>query len=172
MGRVTLSGSLNLAVLYTVFGVILGLLYALARRFLPRRGRIAVWAGVTGALGGAAFVHTSGIDYLVLDPLWLAIAFFVALPTLAGLCVAWLVERIEARGSAFGRRHLVGGLASLLLVGPAIVGGLLILLGRRPALRRLTDAGPVRVLALLIVAAMTVAGAASVIDEGRVILSR
>ncbi len=100
IGRVTFSGSLKLAVGYTVFGVVLGLLYALARRFLPRRGRIAAWAGVTGAIGGGSFCHSSSIDYLVLDPLWLAIVFFVALPALAGLCVAWLVERIEARGSA------------------------------------------------------------------------
>ena len=172
MGRVTLSGSLNLAFVCTVIGVLLGLLYALARRFLPRRGRVAAWVAVTGALGGAAFVHQDGVDYLVLDPLWLAIVFFVALPALAGLCVALLVERIEARGSTFGRGHLVGGLASLLLVGPAIVGALLLLLGRLPTLRRLADARAVRVVALLVVAALTVAGAVDVLDEGRVILSR
>src|SRR3954471_13473251 len=90
IGRFPLMGSLNLAFVYTVFGIVLGLLYALARRFLPRRGRVVAWAAVTGALGGGAFVHSDGIDYLVLDPLWLAIAFFVALPALAGLCVAWL----------------------------------------------------------------------------------
>ena len=81
-------------------GIILGLLYALARRFLPQRGRLAAFAAVTAALGGATFVHADGIDYALLDPLWLAIAFFVALPALAGLSVAWLVERLEARGSA------------------------------------------------------------------------
>ena len=136
----------------------------------PRPGRRL--AGVTGAIGGGSFVHSGGVDYLILDPLWLAIAFFVALPALAGLCVAWLVERIEARDSAFGRGHLVGGLASLVLVVPAIVGGLLLVLGRQPTLRRLADARPVRVLALLIVAALTVVGFADVVDEGRVILSR
>ena len=172
IGRFTLSGSLKLAFVYTVFGIILGLLYALARRFLPRRGRVVAWAAVTGALGGATFVHSDGIDYLVLDPLWLAIAFFVALPAIAGLSVAWLVERIESRGSAFGRGHLLGGLASLVLVLPAIVGGVLLVLGRLPTLRRLADARAVHVLALLIVAALTVIGLADVVDEGRVILSR
>ena len=110
MGRVTLGGSLNLALGYTAGGVLLGLLYALARRFLPRRGRIIAFAAVTAALGGATFVHADGIDYAVLDPLWLAVAFFVALPALAGLSVAWLVERLEARGAPFGRRHAVAGL--------------------------------------------------------------
>ncbi len=82
-------------------GIILGLLYALARRFLPQRGRLSAFAAVTAALGGATFVHADGIDYALLDPLWLAIAFFVALPALAGLSVAWLVERLEARGAPF-----------------------------------------------------------------------
>ena len=172
IGRVTLGGSLQLAATYTVGGVLLGLLYALARRFLPRRGRILAWAAVTAALGGATFVHADGIDYALLDPLWLAVAFFVALPALAGLSVAWLVERIEARGAAFGRGHAVGGMASMLLVGPAVVGALLIAVGRSPALRRLADAPLVRLLALAIVVALTVAGAADIIGDSRVILAR
>ena len=172
VGRVTLGGSLNLALVYTVGGIILGLLYALARRFLPQRGRLAAFAAVTAALGGATFVHADGIDYALLDPLWLAIAFFVALPALAGLSVAWLVERLEARGTPFRRRHAVGGLASLLLVGPAIVGGLLIALGRFPSLRRLADAPWVQLLALAIVVVLTVAGTVSLIGDSRVILAR
>jgi hypothetical protein len=172
VGRVTLTGSLNLAAIYTVFGVVLGLMYSLARRFLPRRGRILAWSAVTAALGGAAFVQADGIDFAVLDPSWLAISFFIALPALAGLGVAWLVERVEARDAAFGRGHAVGGLASLLLVGPAVVGALLIALGRRPVLRRLADAPQVRLLALAIVAVLTVAGAAQIIGESRVILAR
>ncbi len=172
VGRMTLGGSLGLALGYTGLGVVLGLLYALARRFLPRRGRIIAWSAVTAALGGATFVHADGIDYLVLEPLWLAIAFFVGLPALAGLSVAWLVERIEARGAAFSRRHAVAGLGSLLLVVPAIVGALLLALGRLPALRRLADAPWVRLLALAVVVVVTVAGAVSLIDESRVILAR
>ncbi len=172
MGRVTLSGSLNLAFVYTVGGVILGLLYALARRFLPRRGRLVAFAAVTAALGGATFVHADGIDYALLDPLWLAIALFVTLPALAGLSVAWLVERLEAREAPFGRRHAVAGLASLLLVGPVIVGGALIALGRLPSLRRLADAPWVRLLALGLVVVLTVAGTLSLIDDSRVILAR
>jgi hypothetical protein len=172
MGRVTLAGSLSLAAGYTVIGVVLGLLYALARRFLPRRGRIAAWSAVTAALGGASFVHAEGVDYLLLDPLWLAVAFFVALPALAGLGVAWLVERIEARQAAFGRGHAVGGVASLLLVGPAVVGAVLLMLGRHPTLRRLADSTPIRLLALAVVAALTVGGAAEIVHDSRIILAR
>jgi hypothetical protein len=172
VGRVTLGGSLNLAFVYTVGGVILGLLYALARRFLPQRGRLLAFSAVTAALGGATFVHADGIDYALLDPLWLAVAFFVALPALAGLSVAWLVERLEARGAPFSRRHAVAGLASLLLVFPAIVGGLLIALGRLPSLRRLADTPWVQALALGIVVVLTVAGMLSLIDDSRVILAR
>ncbi len=172
MGRVTLVGSLKLAGVYTAGGVLLGLGYALARRFLPARGRLVAWSAATAALGGGTFVHADGIDYALLSPLWLAVALFVALPALAGLAVAWLVERSEARQAAFHRGHLVGGLASLLLVGPAIVGAVLLALGRRPALRRLADAGAVRLLALGIVVLLTVVGAVDVIAESRVILSR
>ncbi len=172
IGRTTLSGTLSLAGAYTVAGVVLGLLYALARRFLPRRGRIAAWSAVTAALGGAAFVHSDGVDFFVLDPLWLAITFFVALPALAGLAVAWLVERIEARGSAFGRRHAVGGLLPVVLVVPVVFGALLVAVGRVPALRRLADAPAIRVLALVIVVVLTVAGAAQVVGESRIILAR
>lgn len=172
VGRVTLGGSLNLALVSTVGGVLLGLAYALARQFLPRPGRLLAFAAVTAALGGATFVHADGIDYALLDPLWLAIAFFVALPALAGLSVAWLLERLEAREAPFGRRHAVAGLASLLLIGPAIVGGALIALGRLPSLRRLADAPWLRVLALAIVVVLTVAGSLSLIDDSRVILAR
>jgi hypothetical protein len=173
IGRVTLAGTLNLMLAYSLAGLALGLLYAVARRFLPRRGRVAAWTAVSAAVGGSIFVHSDGVDYLLLDPLWLAVAFFVLLPALAGLGVALAVERLEASGG-LARWHVVAaGIGTVALFAvPAAVAAVLLALGRVPVVRRLADSMAVRALALLVVAAMVVVAGAELVAESRVILSR
>jgi len=173
IGRVTLAGTLNLMFAYSLAGTALGLVYAAARTFLPRRGRVAAWTAVCAAVGGSIFVHADGVDYLLLEPLWLAVAFFVALPGLAGLGTALVVERLETSGGA-ARWHLVAAAVGTVALAaiPAAVAAALLVLGRVPVLRRLPDSRPVRTLAVVVVLVAVVVTGADLVAETRVILSR
>jgi hypothetical protein len=96
VGQFTLSGSLFLAVSLAVgTGLVIGPVYLVTRRALPssRRGRVAGFALLTGAVGGALFVHDHpSFDYSILAPAWLAVAIFVLVPALAGAVTALLTE--------------------------------------------------------------------------------
>ena len=63
-----------------------------ATRF-RQRARAALWSLFAAGVGGSQFVHADGVDFTLLDPQWLAVAAFVALPGLAALVVVVLVER-------------------------------------------------------------------------------
>jgi len=173
IGRFTLLGTLNLLFAYSLAGIALGLVYAVVRRFLPRRGRVLAFTALSAAVGGSIFVHADGVDYLLLDPLWLAVAFFVALPALAGLGVAVAVERLEASDRLRRWQMAAAGIGTVALFAvPAAVAAALLVLGRVPGLRRLADARVVRVAALLVAVAVVVAAGADLVAESRVILSR
>jgi len=110
---------------------------------------------------------------MVVDPLWLAVAFFVALPALAGLGVAVAVERLEASDRLRRWQMAAAGIGTVALFAvPAAVAAALLVLGRVPGLRRLADARVVRVAALLVAVAVVVAAGADLVAESRVILSR
>lgn len=102
IGRVTLAGSLFLVVLTGLLGVAFGVLYAIVRLGLPAPVRIPAAVLVGGALGGNSFLDPDGIDLLVLDPTWFAVASFIALPALAAACIAIAIER-GARGRRWPR---------------------------------------------------------------------
>jgi hypothetical protein len=76
----------------TVLGAALGGAYVGARRWLPRGHRPLVTAVTVGAIGGAAIIEPGGVDFTLLDPLWLAVTLFVALPAAFGAALAWGVE--------------------------------------------------------------------------------
>lgn len=128
------SGATVFLLLFTgVLGVIGAMAYFAIRAWIPAGSR-AVWAGVFGAaVGGAGVVHPDGIDFVVLQPLWLAVALFVALPALYGVAMSVLVERglrraDEGRG---GRLWFLGllPLIALGLLGPPGIVLLLLLAG-------------------------------------------
>ena len=62
--------------------------------------RARTWAvGATAAaLGGAVLVHTDGIDFHVLEPLWLTVGLFVMIPGLWGLTMGPLTTRLLLSG--------------------------------------------------------------------------
>lgn len=98
VGAFSLSGSVTLAIALTVFSALLvGPAYLLARRILPsrRRDRIACFALLTGLVGGALFVHDHpSFDYTILQPTWLAVSLFVAVPAGVGALTAFLTELV------------------------------------------------------------------------------
>ena len=93
IGRFSLADTLGLVGGLAAIGAANGALYAVLRGALPPRFRVLLWSLFGAAVGGSQFVHADGVDFTFLGPLWFAVAAFVALPGLAALCVALLVER-------------------------------------------------------------------------------
>jgi hypothetical protein len=90
---------------------------------------VAVGAGIASAAYFGAFIVTpQGVDFNLLEPLWLAIALFVALPGLWGLTVVVLSEKLLQAGVLYptlptriGDRRF-GGLGWLAIFGFTIFG--------------------------------------------------
>lgn len=137
IGRIS-SDSIFLIGATTLIGTILAFGYLLVRRWLPEGRRPLQAAVFFGLIGGAAVIKPDGVDFTFLDPLWLAIALFVALPAAYGWYMAWIVERLIDRPGHL-RKARVAGIIGFVVVGffgllgaiVAVVGFALVLIGRR-----------------------------------------
>jgi len=127
-----LSGATMFLVLLTaIAGAVGGVAYLAVRAWLPERARPWLFGTLTGVVGGALVIRPDGIDFTLLEPLWLAVVMFVALPASYGVAVSLLAERFLASDSAFtGPWAWVAGLVLLLplgLFGPAGVAVLAVI---------------------------------------------
>ena len=116
MGQFTLCGSLNLCLVGTFLGVLgAGLLRRPPRP--PGRALVVPAAVPLGRAGGVVVgsqvVHSDGVDFRVLEPLWLAVALFVLLPTVYVALLSVVSERLLARAAVAdaGRRRRPGVVA-------------------------------------------------------------
>jgi hypothetical protein len=94
IGRVTVGGTYNLLLLGSVVGVIGAGAYMLVAPRLIGPGwfrRLTVGAACA-AVVGSMLVHADGIDFKLLQPTWLAIGLFVALPGLFGVVIGPAVD--------------------------------------------------------------------------------
>jgi hypothetical protein len=175
IGEFSLFDSLQLYSATALAGAVNGAIYVAARRVLPARGRVALWGLLGAAVVGGVVVHPDGVDFNLLEPLWFAIAAFVALPGIAALAVAWLVERCAGvepwRCSPWWALLLLPA-APALVGAPAFAAGaaVVVALGRIPALRRLPETRPVRLLAVAAVLALTASGALDLARDTAAIL--
>ena len=145
--------TLFLVIFTTLLGIIGGLVYLVIRGWLPERGRPWLFGTLTGIVGGATVIRPGGIDFTLLQPLGLAVAMFVVLPTAYGVATSLLADRFLENDSAFGRsRAWIAGLVLLLplgllgVVGLAVLASILaaVLLGRAaPAITSLWNSPPV-----------------------------
>ena len=171
IGRFTLGGSFQLAGAMAAAGAANGILYVVLRDAIPARARAPLWSLFAAAVGGSQFVHAEGIDFTLLDPLWLAVLSFVLLPGLAALVVVVLAERWLADD---GSRPPLPVLAIAAVTGtvalPLAAVAVVAVLGAR----RLGLAGRLAVVGRLLVPAAlvigTVVGAWVTIDEASQIL--
>lgn len=158
IGRVTLAGSYNLLVLGAIAGVIGAAAYQWVRPWLlgPRWFRLVTLAAAAGAVVGSMLIHADGIDFRALEPMWLAVSLFVALPAAFAVCIAIAVDRVEHRVAVASRwRHwilpavLVGAFPPVLIVLAFGLAGLLVWVAIRdhPAMRRAAAAAVTGVLA-------------------------
>jgi hypothetical protein len=123
IGRFTVGGSYNLLVLGAVVGVIGAATYRAVAPWLLGPGwfrRLTVAAG-SGAVVGSMLVHADGIDFRLLQPTWLAIGLFVALPALFGAVIAVAVDRASAVPASRGWRRWIGPTVLMAAFPPTIV---------------------------------------------------
>ena len=126
------SGDTVFLVLVTaVLGAAGGLVYLGVREWLPRSWRAVLFGLLAATVGGALVVRPDGIDFTLLDPLWLAVGLFVVLPAAYGASLSVFAERLMASARLRqGRWTWLGilPLGLLAVTGPVGVA-LLLLLG-------------------------------------------
>ncbi|MDH2416418.1 hypothetical protein [Nocardioides sp. CER19] len=95
MGRFTVSGSLHLVSAGAFLGLVGAVVYLLARWLLfgPEWFRVGSVALAAGVGVGNQLVHTDGVDFTLLEPAWLAVLLFVAIPGLYGGLLTIVAER-------------------------------------------------------------------------------
>ena len=93
----TISGStIVLLILTTIVGGMAGFVVGIIR--MATSG--PTWAVAVGtslaaaSIGGSIIVHTDGVDFRLLDPLWLTVGLFVLIPGLWGATVVFVTERL------------------------------------------------------------------------------
>jgi hypothetical protein len=95
IGQFTVGATLNLLLIGTLFGLIGACVYALVRHLMigPRWFEVLSIAGGPAVVVGAAIVHSDGVDFVLLEPAWLAIALFLAIPALYAALLTVVAER-------------------------------------------------------------------------------
>lgn len=118
MGRFGVVETLNLLIAGLFLGVVGGLVYAVVRGLMigPRWFQVASVGVGAGVVVAAAIVHRDGVDFVLLQPAWLAILLFVLIPGLYAVCLTELAERWLAEGSWYWRLPAVGQLMPLLFL--------------------------------------------------------
>jgi hypothetical protein len=119
-----------LVVATTALGGLGGLIYVGMREWFPNGGRPVLFGLLAATAGGALIIRPGGIDFSVLEPLWLAVAMFVLIPAAYGVSLSVLTERlVRWRGFRFSRWRwaAVAVLLPVALTGPVGIAFLLIL---------------------------------------------
>jgi len=91
--------TLFLLLITALIGVLAGLVYLVIRTWLPGRWRPWLFGAFGGLVGGTLLVQPDGLDFRLLEPLPLAITFFIAIPAGCGFAISRSVERRFADAS-------------------------------------------------------------------------
>ena len=109
IGKVTIGGTYNLLQIGAAVGIIGAGAYMLVAPWLigPVWFRRLTTGLASAVVAGSMLVHDKGIDFHVLQPTWLAIGLFVALPGLFGIAIAAAVDAVRRPDTwtARGRRR-------------------------------------------------------------------
>jgi len=109
IGQVTPGGTYSLLMLGAVVGIIGAGAYLAVAPWLigPTWFRRLTVGLASAAVVGSMLVHADGIDFTLLEPIWLAIGLFIALPGLFGTFIGSAVDRVSKPDSwtTRGRRR-------------------------------------------------------------------
>lgn len=111
IGEVTLGGTYTLLFIGAAVGIIGAVAYRLVARWLigPTWFRRLTTGLAAAVVAGSMLVHSDGIDFRLLQPKWLAIGLFVALPGVFGAMIGVFVDAVGRPGSwtTRGRRRWI-----------------------------------------------------------------
>jgi hypothetical protein len=118
-----------LLIFTTILGGIAGLGVGILRMvtFGPTWAVASGTSLATAALVGGSIVHTDGVDFRFLDPLWLTVGLFVLIPGLWGATVVVVTEQLLRSNHLTGlpvhvRHRYWGATGWALLTGITIIG--------------------------------------------------
>ncbi len=120
-GAITLGGSVGLGLFVTFLGVIGALTYLVVRELLPRRRRGALFAAITGIVGGSMVVHGDGVDFTVLGTPWVSAAMFIGILAGYGWATSAIAERFLASGGLADRASTRRLAPLLVALAPGLV---------------------------------------------------
>jgi hypothetical protein len=105
IGRITLFGTVSLLAFGTAIGIIGAFGYrAVAPSLIGPSWLQRLTAALgAGAVVGAILVHADGIDFTLLEPTWLAIALFVAIPVAFGAVIGPALDRCSRQDAWVNR---------------------------------------------------------------------
>jgi hypothetical protein len=177
IGRFDFLDTAGLVLVTTALGTIVGLLVVAGRPFFPARRMPFAWGLAGAAAGGALLVHQDGVDFTLLEPHWLAVALFVAVPGLGAGLIAWLTELYPRFWWRNWRATVAAGGAGLpVVVGfpiavAAILGGTVWALAMTsPRLRPLPRWRPARIAADAVFALVVGIGAVDLFNDAAAII--
>jgi len=122
MGTFTVAGSLNLALVGLLFGLLSGVLYLVLEPLLigPTTFQTVSLSVGAGVVGAANLIHSDGRDFTLLEPLWLTVGLCTLLPILHVAAVDLSARRIRSTRNA-GRRSASPVLGWPLRAGLAVL---------------------------------------------------
>ena len=163
----------------TALGAASGLFYAAVRTWLPDgHGRMWLTALLAGSTGGAVFLRPGGPDFTLIEPLWLAVLLFVALPAAHGMAVSVVAERL-VRADNHSRWWLIALLpVSVLTIGMFGPAGVLITaaiwaliaVNRSGSVENVWRSAPVRIVGLVVLALLVVVAGVDLVRDAVEIL--
>ena len=92
MGRFSFFDTVQLVAVTVIMGAVVGLIVVAGRPFFPKRGMPFAWALAGAITGGAILISPDGVDFTLLEPHWLAVSLFIAIPAIGAWLIAWLTE--------------------------------------------------------------------------------
>lgn len=145
IGEFTLSGTYNLFMLGAALGVLGAAVYVLVSPWLIGPGwfRSFTFAFTAGVFVGAAVIQDDGVDFRILEPTWLAIGLFVAVPALVGAVLPRVVDEVAARDATRGSWIAIGVLQAVFFLSAPINAIIVVAIAAGLALRR-TLLDPIR----------------------------
>ena len=93
------NATMLLLILTTILGAIAGFVVGIIRMVTSGpTWAVAIGTSLAAAsFAGAGIVHTDGVDFRLLDPLWLTVGLFVLIPGLWGATVVVVTDRLLRR---------------------------------------------------------------------------
>lgn len=141
MGIISLA-TFNLILVTGLLGAVAGIFVVVALTYMPWSWAPWAWVVPGATIGGAGLVHSDGVDFSLLQPHWLAVALFVAIPAAGLVCIALFVRLWERWWWEDRRRTAIAALCAvpMVVVFPVLLallmaGAVWSLLARHDAVR-------------------------------------